>query len=691
MISKVFDHAEWIMTEIKETELCDRYFEYRDVFIADPEKTTKLYISTHSQYAVYVNGIFVDCGQYDDYEDYQIYDTLDITRYLKSGENELYIGHYVGGRDFATRRKQIPGIIYEIHGEEKILAFSNCKTLSRVNTHFRKNQECITVQLGYNFEYDAEAEETEYHFSVLADKKKALHERPVKKLVISDFEAAAPVAQGIFLEKDASLSKAKRMQKAYLCACRLGECFKAEGTTLQGQTKLSWNIPAEENADGAYTVFDMKGETAGLLEFFLEVPDKTEVLISFGEHLDDLRVRSAVGGRNFCFRYVAKAGKNEFFYPYQRIGLRYLQFHVYGREGSLTAGIRKVKYPVVRQAYGGQDKLHRRIYDVACNTLELCMHEHYEDCPWREQALYAMDSRIQILCGYYAFREYDFPKANLQLMLKSLRSDGLLELCAPGKVPVNIPCFSAVFVREVLEYLEYTKDIVFVKQILPDLKKIVEGFADRRLENGLLPLYYGSQYWNFYEWRDGIDGSEKAKEGSIDCLLNAFVSDAFRCFAEICGKIGETELENQYLLYHVTMNKVLHQMFYDKKAGAYLSALSDPAPRHALTQGMMLFVDAVPEELKDQVTQSMIGDQLIPCSLSMSIYVYEAFLKQGEKYCDYVLGEIERIWGRMLFEGADTFWETDLGADDFGFAGSLCHGWSAVPLYLLCKYYEVNK
>ena len=39
----------------------------------------------------------------------------------------------------------------------------------------------------------------------------------------------------------------------------------------------------------------------------------------------------------------------------------------------------------------------------------------------------------------------------------------------------------------------------------------------------------------------------------------------------------------------------------------------------------------------------------------------------------------------MLREGATTFWEIIIGADDFADAGSLCHGWSALPVY----YYEI--
>ena len=35
----------------------------------------------------------------------------------------------------------------------------------------------------------------------------------------------------------------------------------------------------------------------------------------------------------------------------------------------------------------------------------------------------------------------------------------------------------------------------------------------------------------------------------------------------------------------------------------------------------------------------------------------------------------------MVFQGATSFWETQLGSADFSNAGSLCHGWSALPAY----------
>ena len=53
---------------------------------------------------------------------------------------------------------------------------------------------------------------------------------------------------------------------------------------------------------------------------------------------------------------------------------------------------------------------------------------------------------------------------------------------------------------------------------------------------------------------------------------------------------------------------------------------------------------------------------------------------------DDVLEQIETVWSKMLSAGAQTFWETEAGSGDFDRSGSLCHGWSAVPLYIFAKY-----
>ncbi|MBD9206300.1 MAG: hypothetical protein EGQ40_00590, partial [Clostridiales bacterium] len=135
--------------------------------------------------------------------------------------------------------------------------------------------------------------------------------------------------------------------------------------------------------------------------------------LGWGEHLDDLRVRSHIGSRMFQTAVTFGAGTHCFRHDFQRIGMRCLEVHLHPLNGGtaqcLYAGVRPLDYPVTeRGEFYCSDRLHMQIYRTAVHTLRLCMHEHYEDCPWREQALYAMDSLNQAVCGYYCFGEYAF-------------------------------------------------------------------------------------------------------------------------------------------------------------------------------------------------------------------------------------------------------------------------------------------
>jgi hypothetical protein len=62
------------------------------------------------------------------------------------------------------------------------------------------------------------------------------------------------------------------------------------------------------------------------------------------------------------------------------------------------------------------------------------------------------------------------------------------------------------------------------------------------------------------------------------------------------------------------------------------------------------------------------------------------FLELGEKYRDVILAELDRDYFYMLRNGATTFWETIRGEEDFGEAGSLCHGWSSGPVAFLTEH-----
>lgn len=676
----MFKNSNWIFAAGVETSAVNIYIDYEVEFEVTKFAETSLYISAVNMYAVFVNGQFVNSGQYPGYEDYQVYDTLDIMPYIKRGKNQLKITQYVMGQTFFTHRALKPGVIFAVWQGENCLLGSNTRCKSRVNPYYEYGKmESVTGQLGFVFRYDASREETPYRESVLADKEKALYACPVKKLLLEEQVTGDLKSQGIFLTSRGEKPLGKVMQDSYLAARTKQELLVED----------KWHI-SEEQADGVYFLMDAGEETTGLLSLDFEVPSACDVLIGWGEHLEDLRVRSFVGQRNFCVSYHAKEGRNRFFHPFLRLGMRYLQVHIYNKEGILHhAGIRRTVYPLKIQTNEITEPLHRRIYDVGVKTLQLCMHEHYEDSPWREQALYAFDSRIQMLCGYYAFGEYEFPKASIELMARTLRDDGLLEIAPPGQAVITIPYFTAVFVRQVYEYLVHSGDLDFGKQLYQTVTKIVEKFADRIDSTGLIPSYTGVGYWNFYDWTkdDRLAGRVKFLENPpYECPLNAMISDAFSCYAQICRML-EQEGASHYNDLHENLNRAIHTHFYDEKRQAYMMRCGEPNEMlYALNSVLALYVGAVPETERSKVLEHLMKGDMIPCSLSSSIFEFEVFLQSGDAYRDYVKQKIETVWGRMLFAGSTTFWETEVGSSDFLDAGSLCHGWSAVPVYIYRKY-----
>ena len=70
---------------------------------------------------------------------------------------------------------------------------------------------------------------------------------------------------------------------------------------------------------------------------------------------------------------------------------------------------------------------------------------------------------------------------------------------------------------------------------------------------------------------------------------------------------------------------------------------------------------------------------MIPASTSMRGFVFDALLKLNFfKYKPIILTWIRSTYYKMSRTGS--VWECEEGAKAFDNAGSLCHGWSALPI-----------
>ena len=575
-------------------------------------------IVAETDYILYVNQKRVAFGQFAGYPFEKYCDEIDLSPYCTNGKNKFLITVRYEGINSLTHIDDGAGVIFSLSLNEKAVLWSGEHTTGGYDNRYLQHVErLITSQLGLTSGMRS-GEDFLPSPCVLVEKTANVKLRPVQKTVM--------------------------------------------GEAIEGKCVSS-----------APLIYDLGRETAGYLFLRIRAERAGELQVVYGEHIADGCVRQCIGHRNFSLDFAFDAGEHAFEQLFVRVAARYLQVNAPEGVEVLSIGLTPTLYPVTEREHtlSGIDG---RIYDTCVRTLRLCMNLHYEDCPWREQALYVLDSRNQMLCGYHAFKESDFQRANLVFMAKGTRPDGLLELTYPAVNTPAIPFFSLMYPVAVYEYIKHTGDESILDEVMPTITRFMKEFASRIDKNGLI-AELEAPYWNFYEWAPNSDGA--AKDGRYHLILNcAFVYSCER-FVKLCEmreKRFEIDLERT--------KRAIVNTFFDEAKGVFYLSPACPGSASQLGNAMALLIG-----LGDKRTVNALKNDrsLIPATLSMLTLVYDALIARDAEHREYILNDIRQKYGQMLSAGATSFWETIEGESAFGGAGSLCHGWSAIPIH----YYHI--
>ena len=152
-------------------------------------------------------------------------------------------------------------------------------------------------------------------------------------------------------------------------------------------------------------------------------------------------------------------------------------------------------------------------------------------------------------------------------------------------------------------------------------------------------------------------------------ILNAMYVYVINIYNEVAGKSYDTE----------AISGAIKREFYVEERGLY--KISDKLELIGqLGNSLAVLAGLGDDEMLEKLIRC---EDMTPATLSMKPFLYDALLTAGDKYHDFILNDIKTVYKRMLDYGATSFWETELGWEDFDKAGSLCHGWSASPVYYL--------
>lgn len=708
-MAHVFQRASWIWRrgEVGRDEFCDFL---STVAVPEVGKRYFLHIASDSNYTVWMNGELCTFGQYADYPDYKIYDRVEITDFLRAGLNRMATVVWYYGIESQTYKVGDAGLIYEIVDEDGlVVAFSDETVLSRMSRDYISGRcDLISGQLGPTYHYDMKgydgfltdscgnAIEGFEKSHVVSTISKDFTLRPNQKLTLEPRMATKVCRTGCFKYTTDSPKASVNMQYAAITSRYPHEMMKSGDMKFTSPVRFVSN---SEEHDGVFFIVDLGEESAGFLDIDLEVPAACRLDVGYGEHLHDGVCRTSI--RGFFCEIELKEGRNTWLHTFRRFGCRYIQFFVHSPEVTVHyAGLRPTLYPLKHKDYKSGNLLRETIYKVCQNTLQQCLHEHYEDCPWREQALYTMDSRNQMLCGYYAFNETEAPRASLDLIAHGVREDGLLMLCYPAGMDFPIPSFSCMYFVQMDEYIRYSGDVTLAAAHFDKLERIISTFHAKLQPEGVIENFYGpapsgkNDYWNFYEWSPTMHGPFGETQRRLECPINCFYSLAMQSLANICDALKKSDYAAELRARVEKLNAAIAKVFYNPETKLFESFdIIHRGWYTVLTQSLAMLCGAAKGVDTTVMVQAMatngkteVGIELVPNTLSMNAFRFDALIAlDREKYAPIILDELDRDYLYMLRRGATTFWETIIGADDFGDAGSLCHGWSALPVY----YYEI--
>ena len=619
----ICSYAKWIW--ISEKPKPEEYVYFSKQFILE-NNFNKVFvkIAAETDYIIYVNGVVADFSQFPGYPFEKYYDKTDITRFCKPGQNEFSVTvRYEGAKNTATHIEDGAGVIFSVEADNEVVAYSSTDTMCGYDERYIQHQvKSITPQLGYS--------------------------------------------SGMKVGKVVTATKSVQINRT--CNVVKTPVKKPEYQGYKPAKSLGNNL------------YDLGRETAGYLYIKIKSVKSEKITVSYGEHIADGSVRRIIGNRDFSLDFCTEQGEYEFTQYFVRIACRYLKVEATDSVEILDIGLQQYLYPVTEKHFDihGVDK---KIYDTCVRTLRLCMNHHYEDCPWREQALYILDSRNQMLCGYYVFDETDFQRENILFMSKGVRDDGFFELTFPAINTPSIPFFSIMYPVMLREYIEHTGDVTILGDVMEKIVTVMTNTSKRIDKSGLIPAFE-NPYWNFYEWADGSDGmcekySSTDKEGKYHLILNCAFVYAGKSYKKLCEIYGiECDIDFD------SLKQQINRKFFNKNNGLFANTLRMDNYSQ-LGNAFAVIIGLGDERTNDAIKHNK---NLIPATLSMSSYIYDALLTRDyDEAKEYILSDIREKYGYMLDCGATSFWETIEGQKDFDGAGSLCHGWSAMPVYYYNK------
>ena len=723
------DSASWIWCD-QDTERLNQYALFRRSFeLPQAHGSVWVCACADMRYWLYVNGQRVGFGPGRYHDQFPQYDTHDITRFVRQGDNLIaFKVHSIGPVEQLSSFIPVRGALIASLDWTGGALVTNATWRTIRETAYSSDTprfcghqsfiECFDARLAqHGWEQPAFDDTTwslayEIPTDSLAPWEK-LVPRAIPNLTLIPRTPCRVIETGL----STPLPKFDVMNMETL-ATMLETAQRSDSTgavRLDTGTLLPaiFRAPADARS-AAYAVLDFAENSAGYLVFDLEGEPGTIIDFGYGESFADGVVNCNCQTVRYCDRIILSGRplSHQLMFPKC---LRYLLVEVRRGNATLKAVRQDLStYPVEwRGSFtcSGEPVL-SRVWQIGAHTVQLCMEDIYMDTPRRERAGWLGDLLPEALAAYYTFGETELARHSLELFMLSQQSEGYISGRYPGRKIGNMPTWSACYSMALADYVRFSGDREFPRKLWPGVCRLTEWFERQRQSNDLL-IVLPSKLSDRDKVRHGgyifIDWAPEMRDGAVTVMnmcYYRYLLDA----AWLAEQIGESS-DALFLNSLATRSKLaIQKLLFEERRGVYVNCRDENGLcRQA---GMQENVLALLWDLATPEQSLRIIAALTPSDAAFPLYEnpdpnnwaamgngeiqwpHESLVPMGSPFFGYfaygalfeigrataALNNIRAHYGALLAQGATTVWEEWSGVS------SQSHGWGAAPTVFAMKY-----
>ncbi|MGO4532375.1 family 78 glycoside hydrolase catalytic domain [Paenibacillus sp. 2TAF8] len=365
---------------------------------------------------------------------------------------------------------------------------------------------------------------------------------------------------------------------------------------------------------------------------------------------------------------------DEVYEPFWFRTFRYVRLEIETEDTPLELlqfSYRETRYPLeVKAQFESSDQELNTIWDLSVRTLQLCMHETYEDCPYYEQLQYAMDSRLMMLFTYNVSGDDRMARRTIEDFYRSRQPSGLLQARFPSVEPQVIPSFSLYWVDMISEHFEFNGDLQLVEQYRPAIIELMDWFHTRLTDDGIVGVT-SNRYWTYFDWVDAWPLG--APPESVDrpmFLLSFMYAAALRKSATLLHATGWSQAASTMESRAEQVCNALRKLAWSEERQLFRDMPGlEIYSQH--TQIISILAGAIEGEEARRLMERTLEEQIHRVTLPFSYLMIQALKKVGLQH--KIFGLWDR-WRVFASQGLTTLPEMEVNPR------SDCHAWSAVPL-----------